>query len=334
MVLYFEIDSFIPAKDGRFSWEDQGSMTEYQGERGYHVNSRMFGKQISQGLILSIGKFPEVKQVLQGLLREHGPIDGMMMAQEMAFEDVLGVKKWELPAEDQGRILGRAPPFFRRPGCERAQNLPDLFTLKYMNDDFQITEKLDGISMTVYRVQKGSRWHACLPALPEGSTQEDDTSRMGVASRTEDLDEKGDSVHWQAVKLIGLLAKIHRLGAPNVAVQGELIGPTIRNNSLGFTPNEPHQFIVFSIYNIDSQKFMDPRKVVQLCSAHRLPHVPVVGKFKLSEFATSLRDLLGKADGVGYRGKTREGLVFKALYRRDEFAFKVISNKWLLEKGE
>ncbi|KAK7730582.1 hypothetical protein SLS53_008972 [Cytospora paraplurivora] len=333
-VLYFEIDSFIPAKVGRFSWEEYGSMIDYKGVKGYHVRSRMFGKQISQGLIMDIERFPEVKEVLNGLFEDHGESEGMRRAQDMAFEDVLGVKKWEPPSESQGKILGRAPTFFHRPGCERAQNLPELFTTKYLDTEFQITEKIDGVSMTVYRVQKGSRWHASLPDLPEGSKQEYETARVGVTSRTEDLDEKGDSIYWQAARLIDLPSKIHKMGPPNIAIQGELIGPTIRNNSLVFEPEEPHQFIVFQIYNIDTQRWMDPRRVVQMCESHRLPHVPVIGRLRLRGFAASLAELLDRADGVGYRGRTREGLVFKAFARGEEFAFKIISNKWLLEHGE
>ncbi|KUI66907.1 hypothetical protein VM1G_02237 [Cytospora mali] len=332
LALYFEIDSFILSKDRRFSWEDYGSMIRYQGKMGYHVRSKMYGKNISQGLIMDIEKFPEVRDVLQGLLKEHGPVNGMRMAQEMAFEDILGVKKWEHPVGAQGPVLGRAPPFFHQPGCGRAQNIPELFTAKYLNVDFQVTEKIDGVSMTVYRVQKGSQWHTSLPVLPEGSTQEDDIARVGVASRTEDLDEKGDSAYWQAAKQIDLPSKIHKIGIPNLAIQGELIGPTIRNNSLGFAPDEPHQFIVFQIYNIDTQRCLDPRRVVQLCEAHGLPHVPVIGKVQLKDYATSFREILPKADGMGFRAQPREGLVFKMC--GDEFAFKVISIRWLLEKGE
>lgn len=333
-VLYFEIDSFIPAKVGLFSWEDYGSMIDYKGVWGYHVRSKMFGKQISQGLIMDIERFPEVQEVLEGLLKEHGEDEGMRRAQEMAFEDLLGVTKWGPTGEVQGKILGRAPAFFHRPGCSRAQNLPELFTRRYLNIEFQVTEKIDGVSMTVYRVQKGSPWHASLPDLPQGSTQEDETARVGVASRTDDLDEKGDSVYWQAARLIDLPSKMEKMDPPNIAVQGELIGPTVRNNSLGFGPEEPHQFVVFQIYNIDTQKWLDPRRVAHICETHGLPHVPIIGRFRLGDFATSLKELLDRADGVGYRGRTREGLVFKAFAHREEFAFKVISNKWLLEHGE
>lgn len=334
MALYFEIDSFIPSRDGRFNWEDYGAMVEYHGGMGYPVRSKMYGKEISQGLILETGRFPEVKEVLDRLSRELGPAEGMRSAQEMAWDGILGVEKWELPAETRGRVLGRAPPFFRRPGCERVQNLPELFTARYLDRRFQVTEKMDGVSMTVYRVQKGSRWHACLPALPAGSAQEDETSRVGVASRAEDLDGAGGGPFWQAARLSGLVpAKIHGLGLQNLAVQGELVGPDIRDNSLGFAPGEPHRFVVFQIYDIDAQKWLDPRRVVQLCEVYDLPHVPVVGMFRLRDFATGLEEMLAKADGVGSRGQTREGLVFKMI-GSDEFAFKVISNRWLLQKGE
>lgn len=51
LALFFEIDSFIPAVNGRFSWEDARDLTEFNGEKGFHVRSQMFNKQISQGLV-------------------------------------------------------------------------------------------------------------------------------------------------------------------------------------------------------------------------------------------------------------------------------------------
>lgn len=337
LVLYFEIDSFIPATGGRFSWEDSSCLTEFQGQRGYHVASQMLSKQLSQGLVQPVTALPEVKAVLDDLEAEHGHDEAMRLARAMSFEDVLGVTKWEVPFASRGQVLGRAPRFFPRPACERAQNIPDLFRRpRTLHAVFQVTEKLDGASMTVYRVARGSRWHAALPALPEGSRQEDEYgARVGVASAAEDLDERGGDVYWRAARRVGLPGKLGGIGIGlgNVAVQGELIGPSVKNNSLGFEKDAEHEFLVFQIFDIDKQTYLNAAEVVKWCERLDLPHVPVIGYMRLGEFATSFPELLAKAEGVSMRGTTREGFVFKSM-REEEFAFKVISNKWLLEQGE
>lgn len=338
LVLYFEIDSFIPAASCCFSWQDASCLTEFQGQRGYHVASQMLSKQLSQGLVQPITALPQVEAVLDRLETQHGSRDeAVRIAQGMSFEDILGVKKWEVPFASKGQILGRAPKFFPRPACERAQNIPDLFSgrKKHLHTTFQITEKLDGVSMTVYRVAVGSRWHQALSALPEGSGQESGGGgvRMGVASAAEDLDERGDDVYWRAAKRVGLPGKLGDIGLGNVAVQGELIGPSVKNNSLGFEENAEHEFIVFQIFDIDKQTYLISTEVVEVCKRLGLPHVPVMAYSTLKDFATSLPELLAKAEGVSMRGTTREGFVFKSM-REEDFAFKIISNKWLLEQGE
>lgn len=333
LVLFFEIDSFIPAISGNFSWQDKRFMTDYQGQEGYHVTSQMLDKYISQGLVQPIPALPLVKATLDDLVREHGYEKAISIAQSLSFEGILGVKKWEIPFESKGQIFGRVPNFFPRPACERVQNIPDLFLDKRLNTPFQITEKLDGVSMTVYRVVCGSKWHKVLPDLPEGSGQEVKGVRLGVTSASEDLDEQGNDVYWLAAKRSGLPNKLNDLGLGNVAVQGELIGPTVKNNSLNFDENAEHEFVVFQIFDIDKQKFVNAREVADICKRLNLTHVPVVGYMRLKDFATSLDSILSKAEGVGMRGTTREGFVFKSM-REEEYAFKVISNRWLLEQGE
>lgn len=333
LIVYFEIDSFIPATNGRFKWEDRDALTEFQGEKGYHVASQMLDKQLSQGLVQAVAALPEVKAVLDKLVEEHGLNMGRKMAKEMSFEESLGVKKWEVPFEAKGQILGRVPRFFPRPACERVQNIPDLFSYKHLNTTFQITEKLDGVSMSVYQVVRGSKWHKSLPALAEDSTQLIGEVRIGVASASQDLDEQGNDIYWQAAKNLGLPAKLQQTGMDNVAIQGELIGPTVKNNSLNFAEDAEHEFIVFQIFDIDQQKYVNAATVVGICERLGLPHAPIIGYMRLREFATTLEEILVKAEGMSMRGPTREGFVFKSM-RREEFAFKVISNKWLLEQGE
>lgn len=266
------------------------------------------------------------------LEREHGKEKAIQMAKEMSFEEVLGVKKWEVPFEVKGQILGEVPQFFPRPACERVQNDSSIFTAKHLNTVFQVTEKLDGVSMTVYCVTPGSKWYRSLPALPEGSTQETPAARLGVASAGQDLDERGGNVYWEAAKRIGLPGKLLAGSFGNVALQGELLGPTIKTNSLCFPKDADHQFIVFQIFHIDRQEYVNAAEVEKICANMGLPHVPVIGYMKLRDFARSLEEVLVKAEGIGVYGQEREGIVFKSM--RDGFAFKVISNKWLLGHGQ
>lgn len=331
-VFYFEIDSFIPTATNMFRWEENRYMTDYYGQKGYHVRSQMFDKQLSQGMVKSIGALPVLKEVLDQLEKDHGMSKVMDIAKTMSFEDHLGVKKWEVSFEVQGQILGEVPQFFPRPACERVQNSSTVFTTKYLDTVFQITEKLDGVSMTVYRVATGSKWDKALPALPLVSTQRTGGARVGVASAGEDLDERANNVYWQAAKRRDLPDKLRQTKIRNVAIQGELIGPSIKNNSLCFPKDTEHDFIVFHIFDIDKQEYVNAAEVVEICVNLDLPHVPVVGYMKLREFAASVEEVLQKADGIGSYGQTREGFVFKSM--RDDFSFKAISNQWLLEQGE
>lgn len=333
LILFFEIDSFIPASAGRFKWEHYGSLTWFQGQRGYHVVSQALSKELSQGLIQRVTVFPEVKAVLDRLEADYGYLEGTRIARTMSFEEMLGVKKWEIPYKFRGKILGFAPKFFPRPASERAQNIPDLFSHKNLNTTFQITEKLDGVSMTVYSVDVDSKWHHALASLPQDSLQQSDGTRVGVASASKDLDERGNDIYWQAAKRLELPTKLREGGLRNVAIQGELIGPTIKNNSLNFEETDCHQFIVFQMFDINKQVHMKPTEVLKWCDELGLPHVPIIGYLRLKDFATSLPEILTKAEGVSMRGTTREGLVLNNMHRAG-FTIKVISNKWLLEQGE
>ncbi|KAJ4394482.1 hypothetical protein N0V93_003700 [Gnomoniopsis smithogilvyi] len=262
LVLFFEIDSFIPATNGRFSWEDSRDMIEFQGIKGFHVRSQMFGKQISQGLVRHITAWPEVKIVMDDLEEEHGNQKAVQIARGMSFEAILGVKKWGIPCGVQGKVLGEVPQFFPRSACERVQNDPTIFTAKHLDTVFQVTENLDGVSMTAYCITKGSKWHHSLPSLPEGSKQETPTTRFGVASAGQDLDERSNDDYWQAAKMTGIPEKLHKIGISNVAVQGELIGSRVNNNSMNFPSDAPPMFIVFQIFEIDRQEYVNAAEVV------------------------------------------------------------------------
>ncbi|KAI1772180.1 RNA ligase-domain-containing protein [Hypoxylon cercidicola] len=330
LVVYFEIDSFLPAST--YFWEYCSiCSTELDNEPGFLITTTLVHKQLSQGLIFHLRKFEEVTTEYSRLLATYSKDVSQKELMKMSFQDALGVKKWDTArvSDDSTGSLGRPPIFFPQPGCDRAQNMPHLFR-DHGEQMYQITEKLDGVPMSVYSVEKSSQWFPALPPLPS-HLQQTGSTRLGVCSRLQDLTESSTSWYWNTAQKQGILDKIGEVGK-NVAVQGELCGSSILGNSMGFASGE-HKFYVFDIYDIDKQQRMRPYQVTSICSRLGWDHAPVIAnRMKLSTFARHVDDLLAKAEGTGLNGQMREGLVFKTIDAK--FAFKAISNPWLLATGK
>jgi len=327
VVVYFEIDSFIPAADGRM-WEYSTAFTSFCGKLGYRVRSHNIRGKISQGLMFKLDAVSEARAALSHLEKIHGPAEAVKQAMEMDFADKLGVVKWEPLNFAPGMSLGPQPSFFPSPGCNRVQNCPQLFDPGNLSTTYQLTEKLDGVSMMVYFVTNGSPWYRELPPLPSGSAGETEKGRVGVCRKSNDLIAEGDGPEWKAARKAGVIDRIHRIGN-NVVVMGELCGPSIRSNDLGLTE---HEFFVFDIFDITRQKMFRVKDTVGICSRLSFPHVPVLGYVEMWRLAKNVEELLRKAEGVGFKGQQREGFVMKSL--GNDAVFKAISNSWLLDHGE
>ncbi|KAH9890319.1 hypothetical protein F4778DRAFT_796580 [Xylariomycetidae sp. FL2044] len=330
LVVYCEVDSFLP-NSGPF-WEYvAGSPTEYNGEVGYLVRTRMIEKHISQGLIFHLSSFPEISKQVDVIKARLGAAEAQKEIMSLSFADLLGVKKWEHPENAGGASanITRPPVFFPQPGCDRVQNLPMVFQ-DWGYKQFQITEKFDGVPMSVYAIKTSSQWMTAVPDLPNNAQVYGDR-RIGVCSRKEDIPEDDDSWFWKTARK-NIIGNIHHVCENNVVVQGELCGFSIMGNSMEFLPNE-HRFFVFQIFDIDKQKLFSPDATAHTCNRLHWSHVPVIHPGKtLRDAAKNIDDLLRKAEGEGRYAKNREGLVFKTL--NNTFSFKVISNSWLLETGK
>ncbi|KAK8085394.1 hypothetical protein PG997_006665 [Apiospora hydei] len=328
LVLYFEVDSFLPNTEERF-WEycQPHKVQEYNGQCGYVVKTFMKHGRVSQGIVFYLYLFPEIQKVQQELEAKFGnsekAVDALL---EIDFTATLGVKKYVSVYFDAAGCYGKPPPFFPQPGCERAQNVTGLFE-RFGDTLFQITEKLDGLPMTVYHVRKGSEIYR---ALPQDRDSSKERPEYGVCGRESDYIQHEKSVFWLAAKQQNMIEKLQRFGK-NIAVQGELCGSSIMSNSMGFGEGK-HRFYVFGIYDIDRDSWMSADKAFGLCKQLNLTHAPVLGRMKLSNFAQSLDELLEKAEGRGVLGKKREGLIFRL--PSNTWGFKVIANSWLLEYGQ
>lgn len=122
-ILYFEIDSFLPISDPRFSFLEPRGVRILDGVTGHPLRTVKLRKQISQGLILPKDQFPE------GLPK---------------------IQKWEppVPAGLEGEIEGQfLYTFAPKTDAERIQNLGNVFK-EIQSNDWKATEKIDGTSTT------------------------------------------------------------------------------------------------------------------------------------------------------------------------------------------
>jgi len=224
---------------------------------------------------------------------------------------LLGIQKYEppIPACLAGEMRGGFPGFIQKTDQERIQNLSAEFE-DIQKAQWEITEKLDGASMTVY-------------------VNGDDE---GVCSRNINLRETDGNTFWKTARKLELLEKLKALGR-DLAVQGELVGEGIQGNPY---KTKGQRFWLFDVYDIKESKYLAQSERIQIASALDVPHAPIISfcySLLNPENPNGSMDALIKAaddESILTAGVKREGLVFKTL--DGSRSFKVISNAWLLKE--
>jgi RNA ligase (TIGR02306 family) len=298
LVVYCEPDSWIPHSIAPFLTKSDQFPKVYKGVEGQKLRTIRLKGQLSQGLLLPINVLAIQTN------------SGSYLGQWEGFEghDVterLGIQKWEadIPAQLQGQMKGSFPNFIRKTDQERVQNMHNL--QQYQDTLFEVTEKLEGSSMTVY--------------FRDGE--------FGVCSRNVELKDDGANTFWRVAKQYGLEEKLRSLGR-NIAIQGELIGPNIQGNIYKL---QAPDFYVFDMFDIDKQEYLSAYDRLALVHSLQLKHTPVIGHLKGLDSTQSYLDA-AEGKSVLNPNQEREGLVFKAL--DGSFSFKVISNRYLLKQKD
>jgi len=294
LAIYFEIDSWIPAEIAPFLSKGR----EYNGVVGERLRTIKLRGQISQGLLL--------------------PLDAVCVSNPVKEGDdlteLLNIQKWEkeLSSSLNGVARGNFPSFIPKTNQERIQNVfKTLNGLKNTEaEEWEVTEKLDGSSMTVYY----------------------NYGNFGVCSRNLDLLETEGNMFWNAAKALNLHEKMTKFGS-NIALQGELIGEGIQGNKYGL---KGQHFYVFDVFSIDEQSYIASYKRNNIASIEMgLSHAPILDTVKTQELVDyGVEKLLKLAEGkseIGNRS-AREGLVYKSFTGKR--SFKAISNAWLLKNNE
>lgn len=293
--LYFEIDSFLPIKP-EYEFLRKGCYKKVEGlGEGFRIKTIRLKGKLSQGLALPV---PE------GI-----PFDPQTGGPDLA--DFLEVKKYEkpIPTQLRGQVKGNFPSFLRKTDQERVQNLGDQELLEIVGEDFELSLKLDGSSMTVY--------------YNEGV--------VGVCSRN--LELKLEDVNNSFVKTAmdsGAFDFLTHTGR-NLALQGELMGPGIQGNRENLSELT---YFVFDIWSIDEQRYLNPEERRSLLQGSALFHVPLMGLVHWTP-ETLIKEVQQQAlqlaeDATSITHPVAEGLVFKRL--DGQFSFKAISNRYLLKE--
>lgn len=302
VAVYFEIDSWIPTELAPFLSKGK-EPREYEGVRGERLRTIKLRGQLSQGLLIPYTQFPEVVYAFH----QTRPATD----EDFDVTEILGIKKWERPMNAQlaGMAKGNFPTEIPKTDQERVQNLvKEIVAANEAGMRFEITEKLEGSSMTVYRIK----------------------GEFGVCSRNLDLKETEGNSFWVTAREEDIEAQMMAADPYwDFAIQGELIGPGIQGNI--YKLHKP-EFRVFDVYDIQSGCYLNPENRRTLVDQMGLKHVPVLAaQAELYDTLgiTDIPQLLNFAEGDSKLSQTeREGIVFKQV--NGGMSFKAISNKYLL----
>lgn len=320
LAVYFEIDSFLPTDDERYAFLWDRCLKRFVSKsgqilrEGIRIKTCKLRGVVSQGLLFPISAYPE----LSG-----SSAVGDDLTEVLKVEHYDEVAESLRPATGGGNPIaadayGKFPTdYIPKTDEERIQNLGDYFR-SMRGREFEVTEKNDGSSVTVFLSGNVDREHP-----------------FGVCSRNIRLKPEGANgvpLPWRMAEKYGLLGKLERANAlvgSELAFQGELVGPGVNGNRDRYTNWEWH---VFKVWDILHGRYLLPSEARTLCKALEIPYVPVVSEgMKVFDIIKDVDSILAFAEGRTANGNEREGLVFKSV---DEpyVSFKAVSNRYLMKE--
>lgn len=300
LVVYFEIDSFLPLIP-LYEFLLRGNspkkmLVDGKEIEGIRLKTIKLRGQLSQGIILPFSAFTVDWAGMPLDLNSYN--DGV----GTDVTELLGILKYEAPVatEMMGKAKGNFPGFIPKTDEERIQNMKEVLT------SFYVTEKLDGSSVTYYKKD----------------------GKFGVCSRNLELVE-GDSTQWKIARELNLEEKL----PDGMAIQGEIIGEGIQKNPYKI---KGHKVFFFNIYTIEGGKYLDFGSCMHFVDELGIPWVPVLAV--AYQLPKTVDEILTYAEGRSQLNPDveREGVVVRPkvemTYRGQRLSFKVISNKYLLEE--
>ena len=194
LACFVEVDAWVPYNLAPYLSKGK-EPKEFEGVKGERLRSVRLRGQLSQGLLLPLNEGNTL----------HNNNNFIEVNESQDVSEFLSIIKWEapIPAQLSGQVRGLFPSSIPKTDQERIQNLsdklPDWQDRGYI---WEVTEKLDGTSMTVFLERDG---------------------RFGVCGRNWELTETSENSLWRAARKTNLETSMRETGRA-IAIQGELIG--------------------------------------------------------------------------------------------------------------
>src|SRR4030042_985712 len=322
--VYFEIDSLLPDIP---AFEFLKTPGKFPKEGFVHrLKTKKLKGVISQGLIMPLSAFPQLAASWGWSTRVGSDVTKQ-----------LGMEKYEPPIHDSlkmGIAEGCFPRFIPETDEIRIQSIPHIID-EIKGRPVYITCKYDGTSSTFFL--KNGRFGVCSRTVLKRKPVAEPkwrkqtvwiADKIGILKvirkygflRKWYLDAR--NTYWKIAEKYRIEEKLRDIGR-NIAIQGEICGPSIQKNRLGLKEN---QLFVFDIYDIDKKKYCDYHEQVEICKTIGLD---LVKEEAVTSFTwETVDDILDFAKGKYESGHNREGIVIRTL-GENRTSFKAINNDYL-----
>lgn len=338
--VYFEVDSKVPATDERFAFLEK---------RNYKVKTLKMCKVFSQGLLMPIALFPEIKTIevhidVTDLLsikyavdedneRKAAKVNKDKKYQSMAARNAKLFKKpffrWLMRREWGRKLLfaffgkkkdnPRGWPthfeFIHKTDEERCENMP--WVLGYERP-LIVTEKLDGTS-TTFILERKDRNKYEFYVLSRNVRQADEKQEC----------YHDHNIYWDMAfkynienKLMGYLQRYPELSY--VCVQGESVG-SVQGNPLKLKED---QFFAFNFIDSEHGRY-DSVTGRAICDLMDIPWVPILDtEFHMPTDMEEFKQMATAPSAVN-PDVMREGIVLRD--PTNDFSFKNVSREYLMK---
>lgn len=311
-IVYIEVDSIVPEKPE----------FEFLRDRKFRVRTIKLRKQISQGLVLPLSVLPEgrykegqdVTDLLEILKydpqaqQEFEETDSRM---KNPFVKFMSRFKWYRRMFLQKR-KGGFPDWIVKTDEERIQNMPRVL-VNEANTRFEITEKLDGQSVTFFLKKNKQKLFG-------------EQYDFGVCSRNNRLAKPDNSSWWTIARELNIEKVLQSLIGDDeyIVLQGEILGTNIQGNKYKV---KKYQFFAFNL--------ITPTKKYSYEEMFNFLPLPLVPLLELGCYLPdNVKDMVEYSKGKStYNTETiREGIVVRN-YEKN-ISFKVINPEFLLKNNE